>query len=69
MEIIKKKDEKKMETLKKIVAEKREHKASPYINKDIYNNYMKGMKERNQKRTGEGLKALHVRTFEEWSGN
>ncbi len=40
---------------------------TPFMSKGIYNNYEKGMKERNQKRRSQGLAALHVRTFEEWS--
>ena len=40
---------------------------SPYMSKGIYNNYSKGMKKTNKKRTDLGLEALHVRTFEEWS--
>ena len=41
---------------------------SPYMNKEIYHNYEKGMKERNQKRMKQGLEILHIRSFEEWSG-
>ena len=40
---------------------------SPYMSKAIYKNYAKGMKERNQKRKGQGLAGLRVRSFEEWS--
>ncbi len=49
-------------------AEKKPKVSSPYLSKGIYNNYAKGMKEKNQKRVGQGLKALRVRTFEEWAG-
>lgn len=42
---------------------------SPYINKGIYDNYSKGMKEKNHKRVKQGLNAIPVRTFEEWSSN
>ena len=48
-------------------AERKER--SPYINKGIYENYAKGMKEKNLKRVKEGLDAIPVRTFEEWSSN
>ena len=41
----------------------------PYMNRGVYKNYTKGMKERNQKRKGEGLDALHIRSYEEWYGN
>ena len=40
---------------------------TPYMSKGIYNNYEKGMKVRNHKRRGQGLAALPIRTFEEWS--
>ena len=40
----------------------------PYMSKGIYNNYEKGMKASNQKRRGQGLTAIPIRTFEEWSG-
>lgn len=48
-------------------AEKKEK--SPYINKGIYDNYSKGMKEKNLKRVKQGLDAIPVRSFEEWSSN
>ena len=41
---------------------------SPYMSKGIYNNYTKGMKEKNQKRMKQGLQSIYIRTFEEWSG-
>ena len=53
------KDEKKAEKMEK----------SPYINKSIYENYFKGMKEKNHKRVKQGLEAIPVRSFEEWSTN
>ena len=40
---------------------------SPYMSKGIYHNYEKGMKERNHKRKVQGLQAIPVRTYEEWS--
>ncbi len=40
---------------------------SPYINKSIYENYSKGMKAKNIKRLKQGLEAIKVRSFEEWS--
>lgn len=41
---------------------------TPYLSRGIYNNYTKGMKEKNRKRVQQGLEAIHVRTFEEWCG-
>ena len=38
-----------------------------YMSKTIYKNYEKGMKERNKKRIKKGLKAIPLRTFEDWS--
>ena len=55
------------EVLKEVKAEKKEK--SPYINKTIYENYFKGMKAKNIKRHKEGLEAIPVRTFEQWSSN
>ena len=40
---------------------------SPYISKGIYSNYEKSMKEKNVKRKRQGLKSIHIRTYEEWS--
>ena len=40
---------------------------SPYMSKSIYNNYAKVMKEKNQNRKEQGLTAIHIRSFEEWS--
>jgi len=62
------KDEKKTKVFEKTFIKKQENKGkSPYMSKGIYNNYEKGMKEKNQKRTGQGLKTIYIRTFEEWS--
>ena len=41
--------------------------SSPYMSRGIYKNYAKGMKEKNQKRAAQGLEAIYIRTFEEWS--
>ncbi len=46
---------------------KTDNKKSPYLSKGIYNNYEKGMKEKNHKRKGQGLEIIRIRTFEEWS--
>ena len=40
---------------------------SPYMSKAIYGNYAKGMKEKNVKRHKQGLEAIPIRTYEEWS--
>ena len=40
---------------------------TPYLSKGIYKNYAKGMKKKNQERKGDGLKALPIRSFEEWA--
>ena len=40
---------------------------TPYMSKGIYNNYAKGMKEKNKQRGKMGLGELYIRTFEEWS--
>ena len=62
------KSRKKTEELEKALAQKQEDKEkSPYMSKGIYKNYAKGMKEKNQKRIEQGLKAIPIRTFEEWS--
>ncbi len=62
------KDEKKAEASVGPLPVKQEHEEkSPYMSRGIYKNYSKGMKERNRKRKGQGLEALQVRTFEEWS--
>ncbi len=59
---------KKAEVLEKTFAQKQQDKeVAPYMNKGIYHNYEKVMKEKNQKRKGQGLEAIHIRTFEEWS--
>ena len=51
------------------IAKKPESKGkSPYMTKVIYNNYAKGMKEKNQKRVKQGLESIYIRSFEEWSG-
>jgi hypothetical protein len=68
MKINKVKDEGKEEGLEKSSVTKPESKAkSPYMSKGIYNNYARGMKEKNQKRTKLGLESIYIRTFEEWS--
>ena len=60
--------EKNIKTLEKISTEKQVSKErSPYMSKDIYNNYAKTMKEKNQKRKEQKIKAIYIRTFEEWS--
>ena len=41
----------------------------PGLSKGIYKNYSAAMTEKNQKRKKEGLSALHIRTYEEWSGS
>lgn len=67
-EINKMNNEKKIEIFKKLFDKKQENKGKvPYMTKDIYKNYAKGMKERNQKRKDQGLKVIYIRTFEEWS--
>ena len=40
---------------------------SLYMSKGIYNNYAKSMKDKNVKRKWQGLKAIYIRTYEEWS--
>jgi hypothetical protein len=40
---------------------------TPYMSRGVYNNYAKGMKEKNQKRAKMRLEVLYIRTFEEWS--
>jgi len=58
------------EAVKEVVKEEvkvEKKEKSPYINKAIYENYFKGMKEKNQKRVRQGLEAIPVRTFEQWS--
>ena len=42
--------------------------STPYLSKGIYRNYTKGMEKKNLERKGEGLKALRIRSFEEWVG-
>ncbi len=42
-------------------------KKSPFMSKSVYGNYVKGMTLRNKKRTDKGLRALHIRTYQEWS--
>jgi hypothetical protein len=62
------KEEIKSAGLEKASIEKQEpREKSPYMSRSIYNNYEKGMKERNQKRKGQHLTALKIRTYEEWA--
>ncbi len=64
----KKRDTKKAAVAEAAPAVKPESKAkSPYMSRGIYNNYAKGMKEKNQKRHSQGLQAIYIRTYEEWS--
>lgn len=59
---------KKTETFEKLFDKNQENKEKvPYMNRTIYKNYEKGMKERNQKRVKKGLKAIPLRSFEDWS--
>jgi hypothetical protein len=48
--------------------EKKLNVKSPYLDVKIYHNYAKAMKEKNCKRKTQGLNAIYVRSFEEWSG-
>ena len=48
--------------------EKEDSEASnPYMSKGIYRNYEKTMKEKNVKRKKEGLTAIPIRSYKEWS--
>ena len=40
---------------------------SPFMSKAIYQNYAKGMGEKNKERAKRGLVAIYIRTYEEWS--
>jgi hypothetical protein len=55
--------------MNKEISKEKEQEKSPYINKAIYENYAKGMKEKNIKRIKQGLDAIPIRTFDNWSSN
>ena len=41
---------------------------NPYMSKGIYKNYESAMKEKNVKRRKDRLQTIHIKSYEEWSG-